>query len=57
MCLWGRWCSGAIVPRMLGIRALRETEKWTGASKALTVIVVLALLSILVWMIYRYLKD
>lgn len=42
---------------MLGIRALRETQKWTGASKALTVIVVLALLSILVWMIYRYLRD
>jgi hypothetical protein len=42
---------------MLGIRALRETEKWTGASKTLTVIVVLALLSVLVWMIYQYLRD
>jgi len=48
---------GAIVPRMLEIRALREVERWTGPSIVATVLIVVALLAILTWFIHRYLQD
>ena len=42
---------------MLDIRALREAEQWTGPSIVLASILLLAGLAILIWLIYRYLRD
>ena len=53
----GRTFPGAIVPRMSEIRALREVERWTGTSIVATVLIGLALLTLLAWFIYKYLQD
>jgi hypothetical protein len=42
---------------MLEIRALREVERWTGPSIVVSVLIVLALVTLLAWLIYRYLQD
>jgi hypothetical protein len=42
---------------MLDIRALNETQRWTGPSIVITVLITVALLVLLGWAIYRYLQD
>ena len=45
----------AIVPRMLVISAIRETEAWSGGTVTAGVIIAVVAVSLLVWQIRRFL--
>ncbi len=60
-CLWPRLVSvtrsaRAIVPRMLVISAIRETEAWSGTSIGLGVVLLIAVIGLLVWQVRRFLQ-
>ncbi len=42
---------------MLQIVALRETQQWTGPSIVVTSLIVLVLLGVAAWLVYRYLQE
>jgi hypothetical protein len=48
--------NGAIVPRMVDIRAVREVETWTGPNVLGGILLLVVVLALLIWAIRRYVQ-